>query len=103
MHSYRTDRISAIFAEVNHHQRVKEERVMNNDIIIQHNTTNLERMRSQAEILAKYNKDCQRYKTLKANSDPAYREQLLMVYTEIKLLGWVLGKTEQKIIKEANF
>lgn len=76
---------------------------MKNDIITQHNTTNMERMRSQAEILAKYNQDCQRYKALKASSDPSYREQLLMVYTEIKLLGWILGKTEQKVIKEANF
>ena len=30
------------------------------------------------------------------------REQRLMLYSEIKALGWVLGKPEQEIIKELN-
>lgn len=71
------------------------------NLIAKQSVRNVESMRSQAEILAKYHQDCQQYKTLKT-SDGDHREQLLTMYTEIKLLGWVLGKNDQTIIHDAN-
>ncbi len=71
-------------------------------IISQQNTSNIEKMRSQPEIRARYQLDCEQYKTLKASSDGNNQDHLLMLYTEIKLLGWVLGKTEQTVIRNVN-
>ena len=71
-------------------------------LIIQQNNSQAEKMRSQAEIRARYQLDCQQYKSLKNNSDGNNQDHLLMLYTEIKLLGWVLGKTEQTVIRDAN-
>ena len=71
-------------------------------LIIQQNSSQAEKMRSQAEIRARYQLDCQQYKSLKNNSDGNNQDHLLMLYTEIKLLGWVLGKTEQTVIRDAN-
>ena len=71
-------------------------------LIIQHDSSNTENMRSQAEIRARYQLDCQQYKSLKNNSDGNNQDHLLMLYTEIKLLGWVLGKSEQVVIQDAN-
>ena len=71
-------------------------------LIIQQNSSNTKKMRSQAEIRARYQLDCQQYKTLKNNSDGNNQDHLLMLYTEIKLLGWVLGKSEQVVIQDAN-
>ncbi len=71
-------------------------------LIIQQNSSQAEKMRSQAEIRARYQLDCQQYKSLKKNSDGNNQDHLLMLYTEIKLLGWVLGKTEQTVIRDAN-
>jgi hypothetical protein len=58
-------------------------------------------MRHPGEILARYQQDCQQYRTLK-NSKGNVREQLLMLYAEIKVLGWILGRTEQDVVRDAN-
>lgn len=59
------------------------------------------KMRSMPEINAKYQQCCQRYKQLK-NCTADYREQKVMIYSELKALGWVLGKSDQQINREAN-
>lgn len=63
---------------------------------------NREKMRSQSEVTARYNLCCQKYKELK-NCRAEIREQKVMVYAELRVLGWVLGKTEQTITRDANF
>jgi len=60
-----------------------------------------EKPRSIAEITARYNLSCQKYKELKA-AKAEFREQKVMVYAELKVLGWVLGKNDQTISKDAN-
>ena len=72
------------------------------DIISRQNGSHIEKMRSQAEILARYNLDCEKYKTMR-NSEGEIQDQLLMLYTELKLLGWILGKNEQTIVHDAHF
>lgn len=71
------------------------------DIIASQNTVTIERMRHPAEILARYQQDCKQYKELKASKGNV-REQLLMLYAEVKLLGWILGKTESDVVKDVN-
>ncbi|WP_297967021.1 hypothetical protein [uncultured Anaerovibrio sp.] len=60
-----------------------------------------EKPRSIAEITARYNLSCQKYKELKA-AKAEFREQKVMVYAELKVLGWALGKSDQTISKDAN-
>jgi len=71
------------------------------EIIANQNTITIERMRHPAEILARYQQDCQQYKTLKTSKGNV-REQLLMLYAEVKLLGWILGKTEADVVKDVT-
>ncbi|MCI6869707.1 MAG: hypothetical protein MR853_03110 [Selenomonadales bacterium] len=71
------------------------------DVIHQISISRNEKMRSPAEIIAKYNQGCQKYLTLK-NSENSNREHLQMIYAEVKTLGWVLGRDEKKIIAEIN-
>lgn len=57
------------------------------------------KMRSPQEITAKYNQALEYYKELCFK--PQETNQLkLTTYTEIKTLGWVLGKPEKDIIKD---
>lgn len=57
------------------------------------------KLRSQQEITAKYNQALEYYKELCFK--PQETNQLkLTTYTEIKTLGWVLGKPEKDIIKD---
>lgn len=59
------------------------------------------KMRSPQEITAKYNQALQYYKELCFK--PQETNQLkLSTYTEIKILGWVLGKPERVIIKDIS-
>ena len=60
-----------------------------------------EKARSMAEITARYNLSCKKYKELR-NSNAELREQKVMLYAELKVLGWVLGKSEQTITRDAN-
>ncbi len=64
----------------------------------------VEKVRSPAEITARYNLKRQEYRELKMISDnsPEKREQIAMLYAEAKVLGWVLGKSEKKVIKEVH-
>lgn len=71
--------------------------------IIAMQSTRPEKPRSQAEVRARYELDCQQYKDLKASSSDDAREQLLMIYAELKALGWALGKSEQDTIRDANY
>lgn len=63
------------------------------------NYSRRERVRSPQEILARYNQALMAYRELSfATGD--VREQKLTVYHEIKILGWVLGKAEKKVIRD---
>ncbi len=72
------------------------------ELIRHQSRSNVEKMRSSHEVLARYNLNCQQYKDLKNNASGNNREHLLMIYTELKLLGWVLGKSEAVIVRDAN-
>ena len=61
-----------------------------------------EKMRSQSEIMARYNLCCKKYKEFK-NSSAEFREQKVMIYAELKTLGWALGKSDKNVNKDANF
>ncbi|MBR6710909.1 MAG: hypothetical protein IKI81_05205 [Selenomonadaceae bacterium] len=71
------------------------------EIISSQSSDRLEKMRNPQEITARYNLRIQQYKELNA-SKVDDREQRLMIYTEIKVIGWILGKKEKTIIKEMN-
>ncbi|MBQ7515387.1 MAG: hypothetical protein IJS96_03815 [Schwartzia sp.] len=58
--------------------------------------SHIEKMRRYPEVLARYKKELEDYKRLmQADVDP--REQRVMLYSELKVLGWVLGKSDQQI------
>ena len=59
------------------------------------------RMRSEAEILARYNLGRQQYKQLKLSRENN-REQQQMLYAELKVLGWILGRNERDVVMEIN-
>ncbi len=69
--------------------------------IIESKSTVVEKVRSPQEMLARYNLTLQDYKALN-EAQVDNREQRLMLYTEIKLLGWVLGKPEKTVLKDIN-
>ncbi|MBO6303759.1 MAG: hypothetical protein J6M62_01635 [Selenomonadaceae bacterium] len=74
-----------------------------NDIITSQSTVQY-KPRSPQELTARYNLKREQYKELKMTSDsPETREQLVMIYSEVKVLGWALGKDEKTIIKEMSF
>ncbi len=57
------------------------------------------RQRSPQEILARYNQALETYKDLCFK--PQETNQLkLMTHTEIKILGWVLGKPEKDVVRD---
>lgn len=60
------------------------------------------KMRSMPEIHARYEKCRQRYKEMRGTGAD-FREQRAMIFGELKTLGWVLGKSDQQINREANF
>ena len=57
-----------------------------------------EKARSMAEITARYHLACKKYKELRVCKQE-FREQKVMVYD---LGGWVLGKSDQTITRDAN-
>ena len=59
------------------------------------------RMRSEAEILARYNLGRQQYKQLKLSRENN-REQQQMLYAELKVLGWILGRNERDDVMEIS-
>ncbi|MCR5175335.1 MAG: hypothetical protein K6C05_00640 [Anaerovibrio sp.] len=72
-----------------------------NEIISSTYSDNREKMRSLSEITAKYNLSCKKYKELR-NCKAEIREQKVMLYAELKALGWVLGKSDKTITRDAN-
>ncbi|WP_290655194.1 hypothetical protein [Anaerovibrio sp.] len=60
-----------------------------------------EKARSMAEITARYHLACKKYKELRVCKQE-FREQKVMLYAELKALGWVLGKSDQTITRDAN-
>ena len=60
-----------------------------------------ERTRSRSEIQARYQKALDQYRQL-LKSNENVKEQKLMIFNEIKLLGWVLGKRDKDVAKELN-
>lgn len=58
-----------------------------------------ERVRHPQEILARYNKALATYKELSFTSGDVHGQKMT-TYTEIKVLGWVLGKAEKTVIKD---
>ena len=58
-----------------------------------------EKMRHIQEIDARYKLRLNQYKELNISRSDN-RDQRLMIYTEIKALGWVLGKKDKAIIKD---
>ena len=60
-----------------------------------------ERTRSRSEIHDRYLKALDQYRQL-LKSNENVKEQKLLVFNEIKLLGWVLGKRDKDVAKELN-
>lgn len=60
-----------------------------------------EKMRSQAEVHARYAKALGQYIQLGKSQDNV-REQRMMLFAEVKLLGWVLGKRDKDVANELN-
>ncbi len=75
----------------------------NSDIaaLVESYNTVPERMRHAQEILARYKLRLNQYQELNMSRSDN-RDQRLMIYTEIKALGWVLGKREQAVLKDIN-
>lgn len=66
-----------------------------------HKADTLERPRSPQQILARYNQAREQYQQLmRAENDN--REQRVMLYAEIKALGWCMGREEMKVVREIN-
>ncbi|MBR5381931.1 MAG: hypothetical protein IK136_04855 [Oscillospiraceae bacterium] len=65
------------------------------DLILQQSTIK-DKLRSPAEVNARYVKGLAKYKELMRASED-HREQRIMLFNEIKALGWVLGKSDQTI------
>ena len=63
--------------------------------------TSKERMKSQAEIRARYSKSLEQYRQLSKSENPP-REQRMMLFYEVKLLGWILGKRDKDVANEMN-
>ena len=63
--------------------------------------SNLEHIKSPAEIRAMYVKSCAEYqKLMQQRVDP--REQRVMLYAEIHVLAWILGKSEQQMQRDIS-
>ena len=67
--------------------------------LIESYTAPKERLRHIQEIDARYKLRLNQYKELNISRSDN-RDQRLMIYTEIKTLGWVLGKKEKAVIKD---
>lgn len=61
-----------------------------------------EKMRRAQEVTAQYNQKLEQFKLLNYASSKENRDQRLMIYAEIKILGWILGKAEKDVLKALN-
>ena len=66
-----------------------------------HASNRPEKPRSVQEISARYQQAIKQYQML-MRSQNDNREQRVMLYSEIKVLGWCLGRDEHKIVQEIN-
>ena len=58
------------------------------------------RLRSAQEINARYLQMLEAYKKICFKSGDEFREQKVAIHSEIKTLGWVLGKPDKDVIKD---
>ena len=63
--------------------------------------TSKERTRSRSEIHARYQKALELYRQL-LKSNENVKEQKLLAFNEVKVLGWVLGKRDKDVANELN-
>ncbi|MCR5438423.1 MAG: hypothetical protein K6F01_03125 [Selenomonas sp.] len=70
-------------------------------MIRRHASNRPEKPRSVQEISARYQQAIKQYQML-MRSQNDNREQRVMLYSEIKVLGWCLGRDEHKIVQEIN-
>ncbi len=71
------------------------------ELVRRHHYNRPEVMRHQQEIRARYEKDIRQYQDL-TKAKVENREQRLMLYAEIKVLGWCLGRDERNVLKDIN-
>ncbi len=64
--------------------------------IIEQQSTRKEKLRSPAEIHARYVRSVAQYRQIMTGREDQ-REQRIMLFNEVRALGWVLGKSEQTI------
>ena len=69
--------------------------------LVESYNTPKEKMRHVQEVNARYKLRLNQYKELNMSRSDN-RDQRLMIYTEIKVLGWVLGKAEKTVLKDIN-
>lgn len=69
------------------------------DVMRQVTMTNKEKFRSPSEIVARYNQGLEKYHQLQSNPNTD-RVHLQTLYSELKALGWVMGREEKKVISE---
>ena len=82
---------------------VTDSKVVNRaeNLIRQHKLNRPEKPRSVQEISARYQQAIGQYQELmRAQTDN--REQRVMLYAEIKTLGWCLGRDEAVIVRQIN-
>lgn len=71
------------------------------NMIRRHAANRPEKQRSVQEISARYLQAIKQYQLL-MHAENDNREQRVMLYAEIKTLGWCLGRDEHKIVQEIN-
>ena len=71
------------------------------NLIRHHKISCLEKARSVQEVSARYQQAIQQYQQL-MQSQTDNREQRVMLYAEIKTLGWCLGRDEAMIVRQIN-
>jgi hypothetical protein len=71
------------------------------DLIRRHTQNRPEKPRSVQEISARYRQAIKQYQIL-MHAETDNREQRVMLYAEIKTLGWCLGRDEHKVVKDIN-
>ncbi len=71
------------------------------DLIRRHKEQRPEKPRTMQAISARYYQAISQYQEL-MQAQVDNREQRVMLYSEIKTLGWCMGREEAKIVKEIN-
>ncbi|SFT90190.1 hypothetical protein SAMN02910356_02637 [Selenomonas sp. GACV-9] len=71
------------------------------DLIRRHTQNRPEKPRSTQEISARYRQAIKQYQVL-MRAEVDNREQRVMLYSEIKTLGWCIGREEHKVVQDIN-